>query len=59
MPDQIHVRKADHVEVHQVAVVGQQIVGAPLEPPGIFQVKRKRLSSTLARSTRGLKMTRM
>ena len=37
VPDAIHLREVNHVEVHQVIVIGQQVVRAAVQPSGVAQ----------------------
>ena len=41
VPDAIHGGQMNHVQVHQVIVVGQQIVGPPIEPAGVIELQHE------------------
>ena len=41
VPHAIHGGHANHVQVHQVAVIGHEIVGASIEPAGILEGERE------------------
>jgi len=55
MPHQVHLGHANHVKVHQVVVVGQQVVRAPVEPARVFQLQNQ----SAAILHRGLQLERL
>ena len=39
VPDEIHAGNANHIKVHEVPMIGEQVVGLPGQPAGIVQMK--------------------
>src|SRR5690349_13221093 len=41
VPDEVHSGHSDHVKVHEVTMIGQQIVCAAVEPAGVLEIERE------------------